>query len=488
MTMSAFGSPIYVDLDGTLTRSDTLWEGWAQVFSQHPVRATLRLIRAVLGHAMGNASAIPEFKAWVARASQLAVSQLPMHTEVLAYLAQQKEQGRAVILATAAHEITAQQAMKACPELETALATTEAHNLKGAHKLEAIRRDARARGAAEFEYIGNDRADEVIWRSAARIGIVSANERFIANVMAENNGKPVQVFHSSKTGLRDVFRLIRLHQWVKNVLVLVPLAAAHSLDIGAWGLGITAFVAFGLVASATYIGNDLNDLAADRAHPRKRHRVLASGRISIPKAIGLAALLASCGTATAAWLGTEFLMMMVIYTAITTMYSHRLKRQRYWDVLTLATLYTLRIYAGAVATQIAVSGWLLAFSVFVFLSLAMVKRYAELQDLKKQGQTSIAGRGYTHEHRVRMRNLGVLSSAATIVVLALYINRPDISELYTNPRLLWGWPVFLGLWLGWLWVKSLREQMHDDPLVFALRDWVSWAALAALALCGLMAI
>lgn len=286
---------------------------------------------------------------------------------------------------------------------------------------------------------------------------------------------------------RPMLRLIRPHQWLKNALVFVPMLAAHQLTMGALWHSMLAFIAFSLIASSTYVLNDLLDLNADRAHPRKRNRPLASGAVSLARATLLAPLLALAGIAAALLSGPELLGALLVYFVLTTAYSFRLKRLVVIDICTLAVLYTLRILAGSAATGIPTSMWLLAFSTFFFFSLAAVKRQAELVDGVAAGRSQAHGRGYLAGDLAIVGNIAVSAGLVSVLVLALYANSEPVQLLYHTPEVLWGVCLVLMFWNSRIAILTQRGQMHDDPLVFAARDRVSLgcaAMVGGLALIG----
>ena len=281
---------------------------------------------------------------------------------------------------------------------------------------------------------------------------------------------------------------MRLHQWAKNGLVFVPpILAGLALDPGAWLHAAVAFLAFGLAASSTYLLNDLHDLAHDRAHRSKRHRPLASGALPIPHALGAAVL----GLAACAWLaslgGPAGLATIAAYLGLTLAYTFAIKRHMVVDTVTLAALFTLRLVGGIAFCGVAGSAWLLAFSMFVFTSLALGKRFVEIDALARGGQTRVAGRGYTVQDGPAVLALGAATSTAAVMILSLYIfEAPARAAFYVHPELLWAAPVALFLWLGRIWILCGRGALRDDPVEFALTDrpslWLGLVILASFAL------
>ena len=266
-------------------------------------------------------------------------------------------------------------------------------------------------------------------------------------------------------------RALRLHQWLKNLLVLVALLTSSSFgEPGKLAAAGLAFMAMCLLASATYLANDVWDVDSDRQHPRKRHRAVASGALSMARALFVAGVLLALALVIAASVSTAFLCMLLIYLGLTTAYSLALKRLALIDVITLACLYSIRVLAGAVAISVQVTPWLLAFCVFIFFSLALVKRCAELVSLTNTDTTLLPGRGYRPADLAVLWPMGVGSALCAVVVFGLFVTASPQALRYANAQLLWGVGVGLIYWLGRLWLKTARGEMDDDPLVFALRD------------------
>ena len=284
----------------------------------------------------------------------------------------------------------------------------------------------------------------------------------------------------------EFLRAMRLYQWVKNLLVFVPMVAAHNVSGGAAVAGLAAFACFGLCASAAYLINDLRDLEADRAHPRKRERPFAAGRL--PEGAGRAAavVLMAAGLGAAPFVAAEFAVWLAVYVAATLGYSFWFKRIALFDVVVLAGLYTVRVIAGGAATGDPMTLWLLAFSMFLFTSLACLKRHAEVTEMADAGRLSVDGRGYRAGDEGLLMAFGTSSGMASVITLALYINSAVVGDIYARPALLWGvCPVML-YWIARMWLASRRGRMTDDPIVFAARDPASWGLLALVA--GLVAM
>jgi 4-hydroxybenzoate polyprenyltransferase/phosphoserine phosphatase len=460
-------APLVVDLDGTLTPTDTLVESALQLVKREP----LLLLALPLWIAKGRAA----FKESVASRRPFPVDHLPLREDFVEFLREERARGRRIVLATAAHRDVANAVAARLNLFDAVLATRNGTNLKGAAKLESIRESV----GDNFVYAGDSAADVPIWRGARAailVGVGSGLAREIRRTLTV-----AREFPADRAGLRTWLRAIRVHQWLKNLLLFVPLLTAFSfLDAAKLVAAIGAFFAFGLTASASYIGNDLWDLESDRRHPRKRGRPFASGRISIVRGIAAAAVLLSAGVLLAAGLSLGFLVVLLLYLVTTTVYSWKLKKYVLLDVLTLSILYTLRIVAGSVAVGVATSSWLFAFSVFIFFSLALLKRCSELVALGSAGHQVTIGRDYRVTDLVVLWPLGVGAALCAVVVFGFFISAPETQSRYATPQLLWLVAAGLIYWLARLWIKTARGEMDDDPIVFAVRDFGSRVTVAAM--------
>ena len=299
---------------------------------------------------------------------------------------------------------------------------------------------------------------------------------------ASSGGAVERVFPRPTVGFTAWRRVLRLHQWLKNLLLVVPAVAAHQVtQMDTWPSLILAFFSFSLCASAVYITNDLLDLESDRQHPYKRARPFASGQVPVWAGFALMPVLLGSSTGIALYLGGPFVSWLLVYFTLTCAYSLTLKRLLLVDCLTLAMLYTLRIIAGAAVVSIELSFWLLAFSCFFFLSLSFVKRYAELQILSDVGRQQASGRAYLITDAPLIQMLGITSGYAAVVVLALYLNSDAVLRLYQTPKFLWAAVPIMVFWISWIWTQAHRGQLHKDPVVFALTDRVSLLAGLAFA-------
>ena len=455
---------LVVDLDGTLTLTDTLAESVLRLIKHQPLSIFLLLFWLLSGRA--------RFKQRVASRWRLDLANLPWRQDLLDYVAAERARGRRTVLATAAHHDIAQAAAAHLGLFDEVLSTSGGVNLKGANKLAAVR----AAVGPRFVYAGDSSADLPLWNGGAGAILVG-----VAPGTARKVTVPIErEFHNAPRGLRVWLRALRVHQWLKNLLLFVPLLTAFAFaDLAKVGAALVAFLAFSLAASATYIGNDLWDLDSDRMHPRKRHRPFASAALPLAQGVGMAACLMALAFGLAWWVGPTFAAMLAGYVVITTAYSWTLKTYVLLDVMTLATLYTWRVLAGSVAVAIPVTPWLLAFAVFTFFSLALVKRCAELVSLQNEGKKGARGRDYQVHDLVVLWPMGVGASLCSVVVFGLYVGSPGAGSQYARTELLWLAGLGLLYWVARMWVKTARGEMHDDPIVFALRDRGSrWAVLS----------
>jgi 4-hydroxybenzoate polyprenyltransferase len=454
--------PLCVDLDGTLIRSDLLLESFLLLLK----RNALYLFAAVYWLLRKGKAGL---KAEIAARVTLNPAALPYNKELLAWLKSEQAQGRELWLCTAANEKLANAVAGHLGLFSGVLASDPHNNIAGQRKADEL---VERFGRGGFDYCGNERRDLAIWRCAREAIVVNgtpALEREAGTVAAV-----VRTFPSGVKQLRAMIRALRPHQWAKNVLVLVPLFAAHRMgDLEAVVDAIAAMIAFCLCASSVYLLNDMLDLEADRAHARKSKRPFAAGDLSLSTGLVLAPALLAGAVLIAAFLPGKFQIWLAAYYVLTAAYSFALKRLLLVDAVALAGLYTLRIIAGAGAATVALSFWLLLFSVFLFLSLAFVKRYAELDSLRRQKRLQAVGRGYHVEDLAVLQTFGAAAGYMSVLVLALYINSPDIQPLYHRPKLIWTLCVLLLFWISRVWMTTHRGAMHDDPVVYALRDRVS---------------
>jgi len=467
--------PLCVDCDGTLLHTDLLHESVFLLLKQAPWALFILPFWLFRGKAY--------LKARIAERVTFNWSTLPYRSEVMDAIAIARGEGRAVMLATAAPRAWADGVAAHLGVFDAVIATEESLNLSAANKADRL---IALYGSRGFDYAGNGWADVPVW-AAARTGIVvSSSKNLIARARVVTQS--VQSISVPKAGLFGVLKCLRVHQWLKNLLVLVPLLAAHQVsESQGFVLAGLAFLAFSFCASAVYVLNDLLDLESDRQHIRKCKRPFASGLIPVWHGIIMVPLLLAVALGLASWLPGAFGLVLAIYFVFTLAYSLRLKRQVIVDVMLLAALYTMRIIAGTAATDIVPSFWLLAFSMFIFLSLAIVKRYSELWVTLQQQKQTAAGRGYTVTDLPVLASLGAGAGMAAVLVLALYINDPETARLYPERIWLWLVPPAILYWVSRIWLKTCRGEIDDDPVVFAVKDWQSLLIGGLLTFCFVLA-
>ncbi len=455
--------PLILDLDGTVVRTDTLIEGVLRVAASQPL-ALFALLPALL---RGRAA----FKQRVTAAAHLDPATLVYNEDVLTLAREARAEGRRVFLVTAADRGIADDVARHLGLFDGVFASEDNVNLKGDTKAALL---VATFGEAGFDYVGDASADRPVWRRARRAIMVAPSSSLARQVRAECTHVETVGRRIGLVGrLRVIAKAIRVHQWAKNALIFVPVLAAHQATSLTELRAAIAFAAFSLCASSVYLLNDLVDLPHDRVHPSKRRRPFASGALPLTLGPLLIAVTLGGGLLLAAFLPARFLLMLFVYYACTVAYSFVLKRQMVTDVLMLAGLYTIRIFAGAAATGISISFWLLAFSMFLFFSLAVVKRQTELTQLVRAGRGKVAGRGYLLDDLTMLNSMAASSGYMAVLVMALYINSADVLALYHNPKVLWLLCPVLLFWISRVLMLSNRGQMHDDPVVFALRDRVS---------------
>ena len=462
--------PLCVDLDGTLVRSDTLIEG---------LFGLSRRWQIVKGLVRLGTTGKAAFKQCIMQSAALDPALLPYNHELVAYLRTQKAAGRRLVLATAADLSIARSIADHLQLFDEVVASNGVDNLKGEAKASAL---VRLFGVKGFAYAGDSRSDLAVWSVACSGVIVNASAGVEA---AARNAVPIEAKIAERSALAHAaLRAMRPYQWVKNLLVFVPIFTAHAItEIPAWIGAAGMFAAFCATASALYLLNDLLDLEADRRHPRKRDRPLASGALPLLTGAALAGLLLCLGIGLAAVEGT--LTVILLYAAVSFAYSIKLKELPLVDVFLLAGLYTLRLFGGGEATGHPLSLWLFGFSSFVFLSLALVKRVEELMVLGRSGGDRAARRGYGTGDVAILQVFGCGAAFASCVVLALFVQDEATIRRYASPGLLWGIVPLVLLWLCRLWLVTARGYMHEDPIVYAARDWVSWlVAVVSLLLLG----
>ena len=468
--------PLVVDLDGTLVKTDLLVESVVALLRRNPLYLAMVLLWLLKGTA--------NLKHEVSNRVTLDVSLLPYHSRLVEYLRAQHEKGRRLVLATGADELLAHQVADHLHLFDTVISSNGIQNLSPRRKRDRLVAEFGEQG---FDYAGNERGDLTVWRSARKAIVV--NPQLGARRAAGRVARVDEVFDNEKEPFLGYLRALRPHQWLKNLLVFVPLLAAHRVtELALTGRALLAVLAFSLCASSGYLLNDLMDLPSDRRHPRKRRRPFASGEISLLAGLLLIPALLAMSGLLGCLLPPLFVVMLGIYYGASLAYSLFFKHHVLFDVIVLAGLYALRVAAGSAAVKIWPSPWLLAFSIFLFLSLALVKRYAELVPLGDAAAESAAARGYQPGDRELLAAMGAASGYVAVLVLAIYIASGTAQLLYSRHEFIWFLCPLLLYWISHVWLMAHRGKMNDDPLVFALRDRASRIVLVLAAFTLLVAV
>lgn len=450
--------PLYVDVDGTLLNTDLLLESAAALIKKNVVYLLLMPFWLVRGKA--------NLKHQIAQRTELRCELLPINKPFLEYLKQQKESGRELILASASHKKFVAQLADHLGIFDGHIASDADTNCRSKVKLAAIQQHSGEQG---FAYAGNSRADLIIWRHTQEAVLVNCTAALQREAERHSNVGPT--FTSAANFWPKLISAMRAHQWIKNLLLFLPLLLSHQL--GNSGLALQAFVAFlsfSLCASGVYLINDLLDLENDRQHVSKHSRPFAAGDLSLLTGFLAAPLLLLAALAISTLLPLAFFYTLLLYFFITQLYNFTLKRLVIIDVLTLAGLYTLRIIAGAAAVSVVPTFWLLAFSMFLFLSLAIVKRYTELSNLKKIGKEFPQGRGYVASDLSLLAVFGPTCGYLAVLVFALYINAQETQLLYSSLTYLWLICPLLLYFVSRFWLLAHRGQLDEDPVVFTSTD------------------
>jgi 4-hydroxybenzoate polyprenyltransferase/phosphoserine phosphatase len=458
-----------VDMDGTLITTDAAIECLSEIIKKRPLLLIAMPFWLMKGIAF--------FKWQLAKKAKIDCSKLPFNRKVLRFLMREKESGRQIVLATGANRIIADGVAKHLGIFSAVHASSMSHNLVGQAKADLLVTEY---GRSNFDYAGDSSKDLYVWSAASTAIVVNATRHLAATVIRQKPNHRVLSLRASL--VKSVVRVVRPHQWAKNVLVFVPMILANRLEFDLQTQAFIAFISFSLIASAGYVFNDLLDLASDRAHDEKCKRPFASGDLSVLTGFALIPLLVVGSFVAASFIGPIFAALVAAYFVLTTVYSIKLKRVVIADVIVLSGFYSMRIYAGSLATHVTQSIWLLAFSTFFFLNLAFIKRSAELVKKISAGDSSPMGRGYELADHPQLSVLGSVSGYISVLVLALYINSDAVRNLYKAPEFLWISCLVLMYWVSRIWLLTNRGQMSHDPVLFALRDSASWISAGIVAI------
>ena len=476
--------PLVVDLDGTLLNSDFAVESLAY----HLKASTFRLPQLVSRLFKGKAAV----KSWLASGFNPSLEHLPWNKPFIEWLKQEKSKGRQLILATGTHELLARKVADYFGFFDQVLATSDEENLTGSRKSRAL---VEQFGEGGFDYAGNDKVDLKVWKHARHAIVVNASKTTLADAQKVADVshifefdyclKPKKSSFKNRIAsmlpekVRVIMKAMRVHQWSKNALLFVPLLAVNSqISMGSLLTVFFAFLAWGLCASSVYLLNDLLDLDDDREHPTKRYRPLAAGTFPAMSALIMTPGLLLVSFIIALGINLWFVLVLACYYLITMLYSFKIKQIAVLDVVTLAILYTSRIIGGGAATLIVPSMWLLAMSMFIFLSLAMAKRCAELWDKRKAGKEDFQIRGYQAGDLEMLEVMGSASGYIAVLVMALYASSHKVAMHYADPRFVWLICPILLYWVSRVWLITHRGQMNQDPIIFATKDRASLISCA----------
>jgi 4-hydroxybenzoate polyprenyltransferase/phosphoserine phosphatase len=463
--------PLCVDLDGTLIRTDSLWETVLQIIKIKPI-TLLSLLSAYFRAGRSG------FKSKAIDLQLIDPASLPYHSDIIDYIKKARGEGQQILLVTGANQRLADCISAHIGLFDGVIGSHPGSNNTGDDKAAELVSRFGERG---FDYAGNSRTDLKVWKHSHAAVVVGSEKladaaRELCPVLAR--------FDAGRMKTRKALvKAIRPHQWFKNVILFLPILASHRLfEIAVIGHAILAFLAFSLCASGLYVMNDLLDLTSDRKHPSKHKRPFAAGNLPLSWGVAMCPALLLISLVISLLLPTRFLLVMVIYVILTTSYSFHFKKRVLVDVFFLASLYTIRLIAGHEATQIKYSHWLTGFSIFFFLSLALVKRGSELVQLRDSGKLHTEGRGYLVSDVPTICNFGMVAGGLSVLYLAMYINSGEVNRLYSNPDLLLALCPLVFYWIGRLWLLVDRGQMHHDPVVFALKDRISYYILCLCAM------
>ncbi len=467
--------PLCVDLDGTLIKTNSLFEALLIALKKNPLRV-FPLVgacfqsKAHVKHLLGEYIK-DEPHSWL------------YNEELIAFLRDEHSKERTLILATASDHAIATSIAQELGIFDEVIASTVFAPVNASTKYKVLQQRF---GKTSFSYAGNSHADLSVWNIAASAVLVHTPKRIASLVQKSCRVEAEFPLPETRT-LKNIIREIRIHQWLKNLLLFIPPIMAHQIHHPYIFLQTTAgFFSFSFLASSMYIMNDLLDMHADRTHETKRMRPIALGTISAQDAIKIALLLVSASIALALFiLPPAFLFVLLAYIVINALYSLRLKKVPYIDITVLASLYVLRIIAGGAATNIPTSVWLFFFAGCFFFYLASLKRVIELLHLK-QPQDIAPGRGYRKQDTAFLIRLGVAFSILSLVILGMYVGSTNVTHLYARPYLLLALLPLLALWMIRMWHLALAKKLPDDPVLFTSKDAISYGiGVAIIAVLGM---
>jgi 4-hydroxybenzoate polyprenyltransferase/phosphoserine phosphatase len=451
--------PIIIDLDGTIVHTDMLHENIFSLLAAKP----LEILKIPYYLFKGKAY----LKKKLALESQLDVTNLPYNYELLDWIKDQKNKGSNVVLCTGSDIIDAKKISDFLGIFDDVIASDGKLNLVGKNKANIL---VEQYGSKNFHYAGNSRKDIHIWKESDHAIVINSSKKLLNTV--KKICKVTFTIPKRKIHPKIIIKAMRVHQWLKNLLLFAPFIAAHQINnFESWVSVTIGFVSFSLCASAIYLLNDLTDLSNDRSHPRKKERPFASGKLPFYYGVLLIPLLLVSSFAIAIiFSNSEFTIWLFLYLLLTTLYTFIIKPIVFLDVIVLAMLFTIRIIAGSATLLLPLSPWILAFSIFLFVSLAIIKRYAELEIQIIKNISQIKGRGYYTSDASLIQSIGLASGFCSILVFVLYLNSPEVMALYNSPEIIWLCIPILIYWQSWMWLSAHRGEMHDDPIIFAIKD------------------
>ena len=457
--------PLVADLDGTIIKTDILYESLLMLLKKNPLYVFFIPFWLLKGKSF--------IKQMVVDRVDIRVENLPYNDDVIEFIKEEKHKGRKIYLATASHEIPAKKMADYLGIFDGVFATVKEHNLLSMNKTKRLITEFGEHG---FDYIGDSGNDIHVWKSARHVYMVNPSNK---TKNAVENSRIERIFSYPSSKIKLLIKQIRVYQWIKNILIFMPMLMAHKfLDLDSYLKAILAFFSFSLTASFVYVLNDLLDLESDRKHPRKKNRPIASGNMQVREGLMLLPFLLIAGVALAFFVNTNFVILLLSYLVLTSAYSFKLKKFYIIDIMVLSSLYTIRLIGGGLAVDVAISTWLLAFSLFIFLSLAVVKRYTEVRVMIQENKEKTAGRGYLITDESLLSSLGIGSGLISVLIFLLYADSPEVMHLYETPEFFYGVAPFLLYWLMRIWFKAHRGEMNDDPIVFTARDPVSYFIFA----------
>ena len=467
--------PLCVDLDGTYVRTDTLHEHLLTNVTQSTLKTLLSFKQILNGKA--------QFKSELSNIKDFSAAHLPINERIAGIVSEQTSEREKILVTGASSQIAT--AVAAKTDLFTStISSDELTNLTGENKRDRLVDEFGEKG---YDYIGNDYVDWPVFESAQKGYLISRDKKLIEET--KDRFDHVECILEEPRQLTDWLKLLRVHHWLKNILVFIPLFLEHRIfDLHLIWMSVLCFIAFSLLASITYVLNDLHDIQADRQNATKSNRPLASGLISISEGVKLAGWLSLALVLLLFFLPKALIGVLIVYLFTTLSYTLYIKQILFLDVVTLACLQTLRIIAGIVAINAEYSFWVLSFSIFFFLSLALAKRVAELKNLSKENRTETVGRGYVVGDIDVIMPAGVSAGNISVLIVALYINSEKVIQMYQAPQFLWVICPLLIYWLGRIWIVTARGFMTEDPLIYAMKDKISLLTFLGFAFCIALAL